>query len=107
MISPYNSSYLWLLVLSFGFLGTDFARSSGITILSPRNGEEVKSLSVDVAFRLGSDICGVKPDVRFLVDGEEVPTKRGMKVVGGAAAPQQETVTIPAKNCEVTVVAVT
>ena len=107
MISPHNSSCLWLLVLSFGFSGTDFARSSGITILSPRNGEEVKSLSVDVAFRLGSDICGVKPDVRFLVDGEEVPTKRGMKVVGDAAAPQQETVTIPAKNCEVTVVAVT
>lgn len=107
MISPLNSSCLWLLVLSFGFSVTDFARSSGITILSPRNGEEVKSLSVDVAFRLGSDFGGVKPDVRFLVDGEEVPTKRGMKVVGDAAAPQQETVTIPAKNCEVTVVAVT
>lgn len=107
MIAPYNSSCLWLLVLSFGFSGTDFARSSGITILSPRNGEEVKSLSVDVAFRLGSEFGGVKPDVRFLVDGEEVPTKRGMKVVGDAAAPQQETVTIPAKNCEVTVVAVT
>ncbi len=90
-----------------GFAVVNSAYCSGITILSPRNGQEVKNLSVDVAFRLGSAFGVSKPDVRFLVDGEEVPTKRGMKVVGDAAAPQQETVTIPAKNCEITVVAMT
>jgi len=106
MHTPCNCFRLWLLVLGFGFAGTSSAFSSGITILSPRNGEEVKSLSVDVAFRLGSVFGGTNPDVRFLVDGEEVPTKRGMKVVGDTAAPQQETVTIPTKNCEITVLAV-
>ena len=96
-----------IVAFACGFALVDFAYCSGITILSPTNGQEVKNLSVDVAFRLGSAFGSSKPDVRFLVDGEEVPTKRGMKVVGDAAAPQQETVTIPAKNCEITVVAMT
>jgi hypothetical protein len=95
-----------ILAFACGFALSDSAYCAGITILSPRNGQEVKSLSVDVAFRLGSVFATSKPDVRFLVDGEEVPTKRGMKVVGDAAAPQQETVTIPAKNCEISLVAV-
>ena len=95
-----------ILAFAIGCALVESAYCSGITILSPRVGQEVKSLSVDVAFRLGSVFASSKPDVRFLVDGEEVPTKRGMKVVGDAAAPQQETVTIPAKNCEISVVAV-
>ena len=84
----------------------DSAYSSGITILSPRDGQEITSLSVDVAFRLGPVFRGAKPDVRFQIDDQEVPTSRGMKVVGDAAAPQQETVTIPAKSCQITVLAV-
>lgn len=66
----------------------------------------MKSLSVDVAFRLGPEFRGATPDVRFQVDGEAAPTKRGMKVVGDSAAPQQETITIPAKNCQISVSAV-
>ncbi|MEY3480295.1 MAG: hypothetical protein RIQ71_1070 [Verrucomicrobiota bacterium] len=78
---------------------------SEISIISPRDGQEVKGLTVDLAFRLGPAFGSTQPEVRFQVNGEDVPTKRGMKVVGDSSTPQQESISIPGKNCEIVILA--
>ncbi len=91
---------------ALALFGVITARAAEITILSPTDGQEVTSLSVGIAFRLGAAFGSEKPEMRFQVDGQDVPTKRGMKVVGDASAAQQETIAIPAKDCRITVLGV-
>jgi hypothetical protein len=82
------------------------ANCSGITIISPQAGEEVESLTVAVAFRLGAVFGNTEPELSFEVDGKAAPMRRGMKVVSEGPALQEATVVIPPKSCEISLSAV-
>jgi hypothetical protein len=92
---------LWFLAATSIALTAGAAHCSEITILTPQPGEEVDSLTVPVAFRLGAVFANTEPELTIEVDGKPAPTRRGMKVVSEGPALQEVTVVIPPKSCEI------
>jgi len=76
-----------------------------VTVVSPADGTTVSSQSVTLRYTVRSPKDAPATSLRVLVDGRPVSQERGLKVVPKEGGEQSVTVSIPARDCEVSLVA--
>lgn len=76
-----------------------------VSISDPDNGATASSASVTIHYTIRTPQDAPVTGVRVLIDGRPVPTNRGLKVTPKNTAEQSVTVSIPERDCEVSVIA--
>ena len=76
-----------------------------VSIIGLDDGARVSSSSVTIRYTTRTPADAPVTGVRVLIDGRPVATERGIKVVAKDKSEQSVTVTIPEKDCEVSVIA--
>lgn len=112
------SRFRWVGALAIGILSVpivSMGADAPLKILSPAQGGEVGTQTVDVEYSYDPTVFGESPKVALKIDGLDASPTRGMRVKGSAPEPasaassslsisEKKSVQIPPRDCEVQVV---
>jgi len=76
-----------------------------ITILSPRDSEILTQPEITIAYTVRSSSSEPVTGIRALIDGRPARQERGLKVVGKGTQEETLKITIPERDCEISLIA--
>jgi WD40 repeat protein len=76
-----------------------------VTILSPRDSEILTQPEITIAYTVRSSSAEPVTGIRALIDGRPARQERGLKVVGKGTQEETLKITIPERDCEISLIA--
>jgi len=76
-----------------------------VTILSPRDSEVLTQPEITIAYTVRSSSAEPVTGIRALIDGRPARQERGLKVVGKGAQEETLKITLPERDCEISLIA--
>ncbi|MEI6608383.1 MAG: caspase family protein [Deltaproteobacteria bacterium] len=76
-----------------------------VTILSPRDSEILTQPEITIAYTVRSSSAEPVTGIRALIDGRPARQERGLKVVGKSTQEETLKITIPERDCEISLIA--